>query len=290
MTARLPDFVVAGVRKAGTTWLDTCLRSHPQIHLAPATKELFFFDRYYSRGLTWYGSHFAKAPAGTMVCDISPSYFAHEAAPARLARDLPRAHVIILLRDPVKRAWSDFVHHWSKGDLPKHTSFTAACSTLPSILDESMYGRHLARWLEHVPAERLRVFVLEDAAADPASFVSGIYDFLGVDATRVPPQVLDRVNEARRPRSHRIVKVAVGATRSLHGHGLHRVVAVANRIGLTGIVMASADRGLLPGGGLTSRERKELAQLFAPEVEHLSNLVGRDLALTWTLDADHRPN
>ncbi len=287
MAPRLPDFVVAGVRKAGTTWLDTCLRSHPQLYLSRMTKELYFFDRYYSRGLAWYGSHFVEAPHGTLVGDVSPSYFAHEDAPSRLVRDLPEARVLILLRDPIQRASSDFVHYWSKGDLPKNATFTEACAKIPSIISESMYAKHISRWLLQIPPEHLKLFVIEDGRADPVSFVSEVYKYLDIDSAYVSPHVTDRVNEARRPRSHHMASAAVRTARSLHHHGLHRVVEVANSLGLSKVVMAPAHRTQIPREILTPPERHELERLFTPDVLQLSALMGRDLTLTWSVAPEH---
>lgn len=281
MSGGLPSFVVAGARKAGTTWLDVCLRGHPQLYLPTATKEICFFDRHYERGPDWYARYFAGAPERAVLGEITSSYLAHEEAPARLAQVLPDATVVALLRNPVDRAWSDYGHYWSKGDMAGSVGFEEACRQLPSILEEGFYRRQIARWLQHVPRERLAVFVIEDARENPEAFLSSIFARLGVDPSVVPEAARTRVNEARRPRSRLVAAAAHRVSRTLHASGLHTVVRAAKRLRLDQLVMARS-RGPSPTGrALTDTDRAKLAALYRPDVEALSDLIQLDLAHRW---------
>lgn len=105
---RLPHFLILGAQKAGTTALVAYLAQHPRIALA-AEKEVDFFasDLRYGQGLAWYGSQWdRKLPAGTLRFEASPNYLFVPPAAERIRRRVPRAKLIVILRDPVLRAYS----------------------------------------------------------------------------------------------------------------------------------------------------------------------------------------
>lgn len=117
----LPDYLIAGAQRCGTTSLQRYLIEHPQVIPAGVTKGIHYFNTAdYARGIDWYRSHFptrrrleaAQQQAGGTVItgESSPQYMFHPTAPDRIARDLPNAKIIVLLRDPVDRAYSHFLH------------------------------------------------------------------------------------------------------------------------------------------------------------------------------------
>src|SRR5207248_7427804 len=115
----LPDFLIIGTQRGGTTSLYRYLKAHPCIG-ATSNKDLHFFDRRFHKGLSWYRSHFPtkleKAYAEqlrrlTLVTgEASPSYLFHPHAPKRVAQVLPHVKLIVLLRNPVSRAYSQYHH------------------------------------------------------------------------------------------------------------------------------------------------------------------------------------
>lgn len=120
----LPDFVIVGAQKAGTTSLYKYLTTHPQV-LGASRKELHFFDVAYHRGSAWYRSHFPRRRARDALADrlgrpvitgeSSPYYLFHPHAPRRLAEHVPDTKLIVLLRDPVTRAYSHYRHQVRRG-------------------------------------------------------------------------------------------------------------------------------------------------------------------------------
>ena len=110
----LPDFIVIGAAKSGTTSLYEMICRHPRV-LPAARKEINYFDdpRMHERGALWYRRHFPTAlekrlPRAKLTGEATPSYFPHPAAPARAARAVPRAKLILALRNPVDRAYSHY--------------------------------------------------------------------------------------------------------------------------------------------------------------------------------------
>lgn len=239
MTARrLPDFVVIGGRKCGTTWLDGMLRQHSQIHLPTKTKELFFFDRYWDRGLDWYADQFADAPNDAIIGEVTPSYLHCEAAAARLAQVLPEAKLIVVLRNPIDRAWSDYLHAKRKGDV-RGDSFEAAIRELPSIVTESRYASQLEPWLSAFPRTQLRLLYFEHLFTPSNPALRDSVGWLGGDESTLF-ETDAPVNAAKSPRSAFVSQLAHRASRLLHASGLHRVVDSAKRSGLTSLLEKSS--------------------------------------------------
>ncbi|MET0607965.1 MAG: sulfotransferase domain-containing protein, partial [Gaiellaceae bacterium] len=112
----LPDFLVLGAQKAGTTALYEYLRRHPQIS-GPSWKEVSFFDRHWARGESWYRGNFPNVARtrGKHVGEASPSYVFHPLAPRRVQEVVPEARLIVLVRNPVDRALSQYNHEVALG-------------------------------------------------------------------------------------------------------------------------------------------------------------------------------
>src|SRR5262249_13344047 len=114
----LPGLVILGAQKAGTTSLFNYLSAHPQVR-SPTNKEVHYFDLNFARGPTWYRAHFPKRSDTSLeqddirdeqiTLDASPYYLFHPAVPERLKTTLPQAKFIVMMRNPVDRAYS---HYW----------------------------------------------------------------------------------------------------------------------------------------------------------------------------------
>ncbi len=192
---RLPDFVVAGVPRAGTTTLAAHLRGLDDVVL-PAVKEPHFFSLHRSRGLDWYASLYRDARADQVCGDITPAYLVHPGAVADLARTLPDARVVVVLRNPVDRAYSHFWLNQWKG-IERH-DFEGALAAEPKRLTGDprrvpyAYVRsgHYARWLrelyDHVPAEQVHVVIFDDMVARPGEVVAGVCRHIGASPPSSP--------------------------------------------------------------------------------------------------------
>ncbi|MEV1288072.1 sulfotransferase [Micromonospora sp. NPDC049679] len=197
----LPDFLVIGGQRCGTTSLHHYLADHPQVRVASG-KELQFFSLHYGRGQRWYRGHFPSAVPGRRSFEASPYYLFHPAVPARVAATLPGGRFIALLRDPVERAYSHYLHSRSYGAEP--LAFADALAAEParlaaalrrgpetraahaalrnhSYLARGRYAEQVERWLTHVPRERLLVLRSEDLYADPAAVYGEILRFLDLE-------------------------------------------------------------------------------------------------------------
>lgn len=208
----LPDFLIVGAQRAGTTYLYNNLAAHPCV--APAlTKEVHFFDVWFGRGLGWYRQFFPlraqrafwRLRGRTLLAgEASPYYMFHPHAPRRAAATLPNARLIALLRNPVNRAFSHYNHSRRRGF--ETLAFAEALAQEDArlageeqrlIADEryvsdahqnfsyrarGVYADQVARWLQYFPRDQLLVVPSERMYADPAGELGRIFAFLGLPA------------------------------------------------------------------------------------------------------------
>jgi hypothetical protein len=181
----LPTFLVIGAMKAGTTSLYEYLRAHPQVFMA-TPKELHFFpeSKHWHDGVEWYASHFTGdgARAARARGEISPSYSQADQFPgvaARVAQIVPDAKIVYLVREPVARAQSMYLHEVAAGreTLP----IEDALATKPLYVNSSRYASQLDEYLPHFAREQLFVFTSESLRADRARTLHRLFAFLDVD-------------------------------------------------------------------------------------------------------------
>lgn len=200
LVARLPDFLVIGAPKAGTTTLAADLSRHPSLWIPPE-KELGFFDvRWQHESMEAYGARFAAAPPDRLVGEATPTYLHAPGAMERVAAEVPAARLVVLLRDPVDRAWS---HYWYNcmarlvEHLPPDEAFARKSA---EYLGPGDYASHLRRVHGLFDPEQVLVLVLDDLAADPAGTFAEVCRHLAVPEI-VPPDVGTTRNSSYRVRS-----------------------------------------------------------------------------------------
>jgi hypothetical protein len=190
----LPNFLVIGAMKAGTTSMHRYLDAHPDVFMS-RQKELNYFieELNWGRGLEWYETHFAGAGAATARGETSPGYAGHpfrEGVAGRIAGSLPDARLIYIVRHPVERMRSQWIHRTLNG-LERRPPEVALLDDI-RYLSKSRYASQVEQYLEHFPRDRLLLVQSEVMRADPAGVMRGVFEFLGVDAGWSSP-VLDEV-------------------------------------------------------------------------------------------------
>ncbi|MEX0654351.1 MAG: sulfotransferase [Phycisphaeraceae bacterium] len=184
----LPDVLLIGAAKAGTTALVAYLRRHPGVCVSDVKEpEFFSHDEQFARGLDHYRSLFSHARPGQVCLEASTSYTRWpeypQAAP-RIAEALPRARFIYILRHPVERAWSHYVHRVTKElyrDQPVPATFEAHIERDPVCLNSSRYMDQLAQYLPYYDRGSFLVLFNDDLAGDTAATLSTVCRFLGVE-------------------------------------------------------------------------------------------------------------
>jgi hypothetical protein len=277
----LPDFVIIGAHKGGTVWLTDCLREHPDVYMSPDVHEIFFFDRYFDRGVDWYANYFRGYGGQRRIGETTSTYLADPLAPQRLRQVLPRATVIVSLRNPLDRAWSQYLHLWRKGDIPASLSFSRACEAAPDIVADGEYSRCLRRWRELFPAERLHPLVLDDARDDPFGHLRRLYQILEVDLEFRAAKTTGRSNEHATPRSLGAARLAYHVSRSMHRRGLHPVVERLKALGVQRLVLEGGRIAAKEPPAPAAADQERLRAHYRADVAALSEWTGRDLVRLW---------
>ncbi|XP_015272431.1 PREDICTED: heparan sulfate glucosamine 3-O-sulfotransferase 3B1-like [Gekko japonicus] len=184
-TKRLPQALIVGVKKGGTRALLEFLRVHPDVRAVGA--EPHFFDRSYERGLTWYRDLMPRTLDGQITMEKTPSYFVTKEAPARIAAMSKGTKLIVVVRDPVTRAISDYTQTLSKKpDIPTFESLTfknrttGLIDTSWSAIQIGIYAKHLENWLLYFPIGQILFVSGERLISDPAGELGRVQDFLGL--------------------------------------------------------------------------------------------------------------
>jgi hypothetical protein len=217
----LPDFLIAGVPKAGTTALHAALVRHPELFLPPVKEPKFFHsdgpppatggpgDVQTYQEHVWrqadYEALFDPAPPGTRRGEATPFYLYDLAAHDRIKSLLPQVKLILLLRDPVDRAHSNWTHLWNAG-LEPEAAFLDACAAEPARIAAGwagfwhyvalgQYGRQVQHLLQLFPRDQVLLLRYRDLKDAPATTLDRVCDFLGVRTgllTAVPKENVNR--------------------------------------------------------------------------------------------------
>lgn len=196
----LPNFLILGAQKCGTTWMYEVLREHPQVFL-PEQRELEFFsytNKISRIGLNGYSEYFAGVTDEKAIGEKTASYLwnssEHRAwcnKPRGFQPDIPRSvlrclgpdvNCVVSLRDPVSRAISAYVHHIHWKNIERGDPFLEA-GQRHGIVHMGFYYEHLKLWFDVFDPARIKVFIFEDMMRDQASACVDLFTFLDVDPT-----------------------------------------------------------------------------------------------------------
>ncbi|XP_018565882.1 heparan sulfate glucosamine 3-O-sulfotransferase 3B1 [Anoplophora glabripennis] len=183
---QLPSALIIGVKKGGTRALLEFIRIHPDVRAAG--NEVHFFDKNYMRGFQWYRNHMPATLEGQLTIEKTPSYFITKEAPRRVQLMNPSTKLLVVVRDPVTRAISDYAQAISKKyDMKPFEQLVFVNGSIGSIIDTSwgpvklgIYSRYLARWLKFFPLSQLLFVSGERLVLDPAIELKRVQDFLGL--------------------------------------------------------------------------------------------------------------
>lgn len=206
-----PDFIIVGAMKSGTGALRSFIMQHPLI-LAPEDKsEVHFFDLNFEKGPKWYKEQFPERPSPDyLVGEKSPYYIVHPLVPKRMFSLYPKVKVIMILRNPVDRAYShyQFNRNRDKESLSFEEAIKAESSRLAeeekklkqnplyhssaykaySYLTRGVYVDQIQRWLSYFPSEQILVLSLDDLKVDSKRVTDEVFAFLGLPEYEINPQ------------------------------------------------------------------------------------------------------
>jgi len=296
----LPDFFIAGAPKAGTTALHAALARHPALYMSAVKEPKFFLtdgppahrggpgDVHTYREHVWrredYEALFDPAPAGVLRGESTPFYLYSQAAQRRIRALIPGARIIVILRDPVERAHSNWTHLWSAGLDPvgdvvracaeEDRRIAAGWADFWHYTALGRYGEQLGHLYTVFPAEQVMVLRYRALIENPAGVLDRICAFLGVPAgvlTEMP-----RENVTAHPHltlRHRALSQAlrIGTTASA-------ILPGPAQATMTSLLERRLQQDAPPRRPLTWEQRRALIPRFEADIRLLENITGEDFS------------
>ena len=263
-----PNFLFIGPDKTGSSWMYEILAAHPQCFV-PVIKDLYFFDRYYDRGLDWYLTFFEPAPDNAIALgELSHDYLFSPAAAQRIEADLPDVRLMTCLRNPVDRSFSHYLYLVRSG-LTKQ-NFEQALDAFPELVNNSLYGRHLKTYLNLFPRERILALQFDDLKRDSRAFAETMFNFLGLPYLPDLPYN-EQVRPASRPRSHALARIAKQGANFARDLGLARLVGILKDSPPARVLYRPYGKEEKPR--IMPETRKRLADVFADDIDMLEGLL-----------------
>lgn len=180
----IPNFLIVGAEKAGTTSLAAILSRHPDVFMSDPKEIRFFSNHNWHKGLTWYESFFTKATSNAAIGEASPAYTwapQSKEVPIRIYRCLGDIKYIYILRNPIERTISHLRHAIFHRWIPDHASLIQAVRKVPGILFCSKYNYQYMQYASTTEPAQWHIVLLEDMLLNPSSQLNSLYRFLGIN-------------------------------------------------------------------------------------------------------------
>jgi hypothetical protein len=270
--SRLPDFLAVGPPRTGTTWLYRVMQGHVGL---PSVKETQFFAYNYHLGLDWYRWCFKQCSAALPVGELAPTYFDHAEARFRIVQAIPQCRIIVSLRDPVERAYSQY-KVWSRAGLLKgQFDYLKQRARLAA---HASYAVNLQAWQKLFGRAHVLVLLYDDLRQDPQGYLNSICNFLGIARIELEQShgAGSPVNKSdTMPRNRWLAKMFRRLRDELIRRRLHRLARYfEDDTRLWQLVYTSRH----PYPPLDAETEVRLRLLLRPEIELLELLLNRDLS------------
>ena len=273
----MPNCLYVGTSKAGSTWIFDFLSRQPAVYAARG-KGYYYFDSHFDRGIEWYLNHFSAAGDESVIIEISHSYLYSSIACERIANLNPDMKILVCLREPAERAFSDYLDHVKNGNFSG--SFAEAIDAVPSIIDRGMYAKHLRPYLETFGRDQVHAAVFDDLAESPQFFADQILEFLEVPQATLSPAMTKKMMPAGRPRSRSLVSIAKKVSKRLKKVGLKPLMGKVKRSRTirNALYQPYSDSNK---PRLSDEERERTKTIFRAEIQVLDELLGTQLYQRW---------
>lgn len=264
----LPNFLIIGTMKGGTTSLYSYLRGHPEVFMT-STKELHYFvtEKNLSRGQSWYESNFRDAGNAIAVGEASPDYTKYpiyQGIPKRMAETVPAARLVYVIRNPLERMRSHYLHDVARGR--EQRPIGEALPGNMHYLAPSRYALQLEQYLEYFPREQLLVLRSEELRHDRAAAMRRVHRFLGVDPDAAAPEQDREFNTiAEKAAPSRLLRAA----RQIPGASRLRLLAPRPVMAIERLLRTSKRPVDVQAATLSDDVRRRLLDELRPDLERL---------------------
>ncbi|RDV27496.1 sulfotransferase [Alteromonas aestuariivivens] len=269
------DFIGIGSGKCGSTWIYENIVKHPEISDVNLKELNYFSDLYPEHDFSWYQSQFGTKDDGLIKGEFSVTYLAHPEAPKRIKKHFPNAKLIAIVRNPVKRAFSNYLHSIRKGDISPSLSFSDYIKDEDNLAP-GRYHEYLKNFYDVFPKEQILVIVLEEFLRDIPTGMRQIYQHIGVkDIDYLPEGYNIPSNEAKNYRFLLLENVLVQSYRWLSRRGYTRFVKWVVDSGIAKVLRRFNDSQQRPPS-IDDVSKQKLATYFEYHNQEFEKLVGRN--------------
>ncbi|MBO8175040.1 MAG: sulfotransferase domain-containing protein [Thermococcus sp.] len=283
----LPNFLICGTQKGGTTALYHYLKEHPQVFM-PKWKELHFFDQKLDRGLEWYEKQFQDAPeSARAIGEATPEYMYFEWIPEKIHELIPDVKLIFILRNPVDRAYS---HYWHEIKLCYETlSFEEAIEMEEERLssgdfynrlhysykDRGKYIEQLKRFRRYFSKDQMLVLLNDELKSNPVGTMRTVFEFLEIDPNFISPSWNRMTHVGLRPRFWLLQR----SIASLPPHLIDAMMEIVKYQPIKGIIQKVAYKPGYPP--MNPETREKLLKYFKPYNQKLEKFLEASLPENW---------
>jgi hypothetical protein len=283
----LPNFMIIGVAKAGTTSLYRYLDQHPQVFMCSEKGSNYFgyedarawkwtdegdpplLRHFQARTFEQYQAFFDGVTDEIAIGEASPQYFRCPTAAQRIHECLPNVKLVASLRNPAERAFSGFLMRTRRGERVK--SMYEELTPEASHVREGLYHKRLKRYFDLFPSDQIKILIFEEFKQDPIKAVVELYDFLGVD-TNCVPDTSTRYNPAAVPKSRLLNRIYY------HPAVIHAAKWILPE-SLQRIALQFRDKNLKKPPKLPADLRAKLLDFYRTDILQLETLLDRDLSI-----------
>jgi hypothetical protein len=272
----LPNFLIIGAMKSGTTTLYHLLKSHPEIYMCEIKEPRFFSLEKNMAGISRYESLFRDAKGKKAIGEASTNYTKYpifKDVPQRIKRYIPDARLIYIVRNPVERAYSEFTYNYATRGVEKN-NFHQAITENPSYINISKYYMQIEQYLNVFEREQIEVVLLEDLRDSPHEVIRDIYGFLEVDREYTPPRLGEHTHQTKnRAGQNRAIK---NRLRKIPGY---RSISNVISDDAKGVLNRVLRKKVEPPQKITLEEKRYLIDHLENDILAFQECIGRDLSM-----------
>jgi hypothetical protein len=263
-----PNFLVVGSQRCGTTWLDAALREHPEVYL-PTNKQSYFFDRNYQIGIESYLQIFQNVNRRShkAIGEVATGYCLIDAIP-NMHKELPDIKLIMIMRNPIERAYSNFlIRQHEEG----WSDFKSAIDNSPDLIERGLYWTQINELLKYYKKENILFLLYDDLSKSNQNTIQNVFKFLGVKSEFQPSIIGKRKNSALFPKVRKL----------LHKLGLKTLIVKLSQSFFGDIIRGLAMRAK-SRGNLDSIDKEialELNEVFKASNHNVLNMLERNVNL-----------
>jgi hypothetical protein len=269
----LPNALIIGPQKSGTTWIYKYLLLRNDICLPGKVKETMFFDKNYNKKKEWYSNFFNPTKKSILTVEVAPTYFAKLDSARRIYNALGKIQLICTFRDPADRCFSHYLHMRKYG-MTACDDFLTAIDVHPEIIDCSRYALHLERWIKLFGESSVLILFQDELINNPIKYTKKICKHLHIDWVKPDSTLGGKVNAATLPKHYAMALAGQNISDWLRGIGLYSLVNIAKYLGLKAIFFNSKKN--IPK--INQKERFVVYDRLHSDIRNLECIISKDLS------------